>query len=110
MAATRHLQLPAGPRPAGSWLSRLNGLLKVALVVLIAVCVVVYFRRPLHEQAVYARKIEELRTQHDQIKRQYEAQLRRQHWIQHDPEYLELELRDRLNLQKEDEFILRFED
>jgi hypothetical protein len=68
---------------------------KGVLVLLVFAAILASVKQPLHEQNAMRAKL---------------ALLERLNWIQTDTGYLELEVRDRLNLQKGGEFVLRFED
>jgi cell division protein FtsB len=54
-------------------------------------------------------KLEQLQAERDVLKSDRDKLLRRMEWIKNDNAYLEMAARDRLHLQKEGEYILRFE-
>jgi hypothetical protein len=88
------------------WLVRVG---KGVLVLLMFGAVLAGFKQPMDEQNALRAKIEALKLQSEELKVERDKRLRRLNWIQTDEGYLELEVRDRLNLQKSDEFVLRFE-
>ena len=53
-------------------------------------------------------KLEELKGQRKELQADRDKLLRRMEWIKSDNAYLEMAARDRLQLQKEGEFVLRF--
>lgn len=98
--------------PQTRWESWMRALLKVArFVLLLLVVPVVYVLcdNPLDEQLAMRTKLEELRKERDALKADRDKLLRRMEWIKNDNAYLEMAARDRLHLQKEGEYVLRFE-
>ena len=86
-------------------------LLKVAkfiLLLLVVPVVLMLFHNPLDEQLAMRKKLEMLTHQRDSLKSERDKWLRRKDWLEKDDAYLELMSRDRLNRQKEGEYILRF--
>lgn len=75
---------------------------------LVLVVVVVLFYPSGDAQAAMEAKIEVLRRERDALKAERDAQLRKMEWIKTDDSYLEIAARDRLGLQKEGEFVIRF--
>jgi cell division protein FtsB len=61
------------------------------------------------KQAAMRGKLEQLQAERDVLKSDRDKLLRRMEWIKNDNAYLEMAARDRLHLQKEGEYILRFE-
>jgi cell division protein FtsB len=55
-------------------------------------------------------KLDELQKQRDTLKADRDKLLRRMEWIKNDNAYLEMAARDRLHLQREGEYVLRFEE
>jgi cell division protein FtsB len=54
-------------------------------------------------------KLDELSGQRDHLRDERDKLLRRMEWIKDDDAYLETAARDRLHLQKEGEYVIRFE-
>jgi cell division protein FtsB len=61
------------------------------------------------KQAAMRGTLEQLQAERDVLKSDRDKLLRRMEWIKNDNAYLEMAARDRLHLQKEGEYILRFE-
>lgn len=59
-------------------------------------------------QAALERKIQNLRRERDVLKAERDAQKRKMEWIRTNDQFLEIAARDRLGLQKDDEFVIRF--
>ncbi len=86
-------------------------LLKVAkfiLLLLVVPVVLMLFHNPLDEQLAMRKKLEMLTQQRDSLKSERDKWLRRKDWLEKDDAYLEIQARDRLNRQKDGEWILRF--
>lgn len=83
---------------------------KGVLVLLVFAAILTGVKQPLHEQNAMRAKLAGLEREAAGLKEERDKLLRRLNWIQTDTAYLELEVRDRLNLQKGGEFVLRFED
>ncbi len=86
-------------------------LLKVAkfiLLLLVVPVVIMVFHNPLDEQLAMRKKLEMLTQQRDSLKSERDKWLRRKDWLEKDDAYLEIQARDRLNRQKDGEWILRF--
>jgi cell division protein FtsB len=83
---------------------------KGVLVLLVFAAILASVKQPLHEQNAMRAKLALLEQEADGLREDRDKLLRRLNWIQTDTGYLELEVRDRLNLQKGGEFVLRFED
>ncbi len=64
--------------------------------------------QPLDAQTAMRDKLEQLKHQRDSLAQERDKLLRRKDWLEKDDAYLELMSRDRLNRQKEGEYILRF--
>lgn len=82
---------------------------KGVLVLLVFVAVLAAFKRPMNEQNALRAKINGLKQQSEALREEMNMRQRRLNWIQTDEGYLEMEVRDRLNLQKNGEFVVRFE-
>jgi cell division protein FtsB len=98
--------------PQSTWESWVRALLKIArFVLLLLVVPVVYVlcNNPMDTQLAMRAKLEQLKTQRDSLRDTRDKLLRRMEWIKNDNAYLETAARDRLNLQKEGEYVLRFE-
>ncbi len=83
---------------------------KGLLVLVGFVAVMSCFKEPLAEQNAMRAKLAALNAEKEGLRQQRDKMLRRLNWIQTDDNYLEMEVRDRLNLQKGGEFVLRFQD
>ncbi|MBK8092932.1 MAG: septum formation initiator family protein [Verrucomicrobiaceae bacterium] len=91
------------------WARVLLRVAKFVLLCLIVPAILLFFKNPLNEQTAMRQNIESLALQRDALRAERDKLLRRKDWIEKDDAYLELMARDRLNRQKEGEFILRFE-
>jgi cell division protein FtsB len=87
-------------------LVRLNRYLLALLIIPIAV---VYFRPPREEQQVAREQLAALTARRDELQKEALRLHTKLELIKTDPAYLETMARDRLNLQKDGEIILRFE-
>ena len=90
----------------------MRALLKLArfvLLLLIVPVVYVLCDNPMDEQLAMRTKLDQLKEQRDTLKADRDKLLRRMEWVKNDNAYLETAARDRLHLQKEGEYILRFE-
>ena len=91
------------------WLHRMVKALRFLFGLMLVTGVVLYFY-PSHEaQAALSRKINALKSERDTLKDERDAQLRKLGWIRSDVQYLEMAARDRLGLQKDGEFVIRFQ-
>ena len=91
----------------------MRALLKLArFVLLLLVIPVIYVLcdNPLDEQLAMRTKLDQLKEQRDTLKADRDKLLRRMEWVKNDSAYLETAARDRLHLQKEGEYVLRFEE
>lgn len=98
--------------PQSSWELWMRAFLKIGrFVLLLLVVPVVYVLcdNPMDEQLAMRTKLETLRQERDVLKADRDKLLRRMEWIKDDNAYLETAARDRLHLQKEGEYVLRFE-
>ncbi|MDP1587390.1 MAG: septum formation initiator family protein [Prosthecobacter sp.] len=98
--------------PQGTWETWMRAVLKVARFVLLLLTIPVVYvlcDNPLDKQATMRGKLEQLQAERDVLKSDRDKLLRRMEWIKNDNAYLEMAARDRLHLQKEGEYILRFE-
>ena len=98
--------------PQGTWETWMRAVLKVARFVLLLLTIPVVYvlcDNPMDKQAAMRGKLEQLQGERDVLKSDRDKLLRRMEWIKNDNDYLEMAARDRLNLQKEGEYILRFE-
>ena len=97
--------------PQGTWETWMRAVLKVARFVLLLLTIPVVYvlcDNPLDKQAAMRGKLEQLQAERDVLKTDRDKLLRRMEWIKNDNAYLEMAARDRLHLQKEGEFVLRF--
>jgi cell division protein FtsB len=90
------------------WARVLLKLAKFILLLLIVPVILMLFHNPLEEQVAMRNKLEQLKQQRDSLKQERDKALRQKDWLEKDDTYLELKARDRLNRQKDGEFILRF--
>ena len=98
--------------PQGTWETWMRAVLKVARFVLLLLTIPVVYvlcDNPMDKQAAMRGKLEQLQAERDVLKSDRDKLLRRMEWIKNDNDYLEMAARDRLHLQKEGEYILRFE-
>ena len=99
------------PRPPSvRWLEMAVRVGKFVLVLLIVPSILVFFRPRLTEQDALVAKVASLKRDRDHLRDERDKRVRRVDWIKNDDAYLEIEARDRLDLQKEGEFIIRFAD
>ena len=92
------------------WLARLNALAKMVLVALIFFGIFLFFKQPLAEQNAMRDKLEDLQAQSDELREKRDALLRQLSWIESDVGYLEIMARDRFNMHKSGEYVIRFRD
>ena len=90
------------------WARVLLRVAKFILLLLIVPVILVVFHNPLDEQTAMREKLEKLKEQRDTLKDERDKWLRRKDWLEKDDAYLEIQARDRLNRQKEGEYVLRF--
>ena len=90
------------------WARVLLKVAKFVLLLLIVPVILVVFHNPLDEQTAMRDKLEQLKEQRDGLKVERDKWLRRKDWLEKDDAYLELQARDRLNRQKDGEYVLRF--
>jgi len=95
--------------PWVSWLRALLNCAKFVLLLLVVPVVYVLCDNPLDEQLAMRTKLAQLQQQRDTLQQDRDKLLRRMEWIKSDSAYLETAARDRLHMQKEGEFVLRFE-
>lgn len=97
--------------PQSRWVGGMRAFLKVArlvLLLLIVPVVYVWCDNPIDTQNAMRTKLELLKEQRDVLQSDRDKLLRRMEWIESDNAYLEMAARDRLQLQKEGEYVLRF--
>ena len=90
------------------WARVLLRVAKFILLLLVAPVILIVFHNPLDAQTAMRDKLEQLKHQRDSLAQERDKLLRRKDWLEKDDVYLELMSRDRLNRQKEGEYILRF--
>ncbi|MBL9177940.1 MAG: septum formation initiator family protein [Verrucomicrobiaceae bacterium] len=101
------------PESQPGWEFWMRAVLKVArLVLLLLAAPVIYvlFDNPMDKQLAMRTRLEDLKIERDSLKETRDKLLRRMEWLKSDNAYLETAARDRLNLQKEGELVLRFEE
>lgn len=99
--------------PLSRWESWVRAVLKVGrftLVLLVVPVVYVLCDNPIDEQLVMRTRLDQLKVERETLKGERDKLLRRMEWIKSDNAYLETAARDRLNLQKQGEYVLRFEE
>lgn len=99
--------------PQARWEGWMRAVLKLArfiLLLLIVPVVYVLCDNPMDTQLAMREKLEQLTRNRDSLKDERDKLLRRMEWLKGDNAYLETAARDRLHLQKEGEYVLRFED
>ncbi|MDI1314419.1 septum formation initiator family protein [Prosthecobacter sp.] len=97
--------------PQSPWEGWVRAFLKLGrfiLLLLIVPVVYVWCENPIDTQNAMRVKLEQLKEQRDVLQSDRDKLLRRMEWIKNDNAYLEMAARDRLHLQKEGEFVLRF--
>ncbi len=97
--------------PQSRWVGWMRAFLKVArlvLLLLIVPVVYVWCDNPIDTQNAMRTKLDQLKEQRDVLQSDRDKLLRRMEWIKSDNAYLEMAARDRLHLQKEGEYVLRF--
>ncbi len=91
------------------WLHRMVRAFRFLLGLMVVSVIVLYFYPSDQAQAALRGKIDVLKAERDTLQAERDAQLRRLEWIRTDVQYLEIAARDRLGLQKDGEFVLRFQ-
>lgn len=91
------------------WLHRVVRIFRFLFGLMLAAGVVLYFYPSGEAQAALLRKIDVLKHERDALQGERDAQLRKMEWIRSDVQFLEIAARDRLGLQKDGEFIIRFQ-
>ena len=104
----REIRADLPQSPLEHWARILLRVAKFVLLLLIVPVILVVFHNPLDEQTAMREKLEQLKEQRDDLKVERDKWLRRKDWLEKDDAYLELQARDRLNRQKEGEYVLRF--
>lgn len=91
------------------WLHRVVRALRYVFVLMLAAGLVFSFYPSDAAQVALRGKIDVLRAERDALKNDRDAQVRKLDWIRSDVQYLEIAARDRLGLQKDGEFVIRFQ-
>jgi cell division protein FtsB len=97
--------------PQSRWEGWMRAFLKLArfvLLLLIVPVAYVWCDNPIDTQNAMRTKLDQLKEQRNVLQSDRDKLLRRMEWIKNDNTYLEMAARDRLHLQKEGEFVLRF--
>jgi cell division protein FtsB len=81
---------------------------KTVLVLMVFAAFLKAYEYPLQPQKELREKVEALRRESLALREERDKLSRRLSWVQVDDDYLEDEVRDRLNLHKEGEYVLRF--
>ena len=92
------------------WLHWLVCGLRFLFVIMGLAGILLYFYPRREPQVALRRKVDALMAERDALQRQRDMQVRKMDWIRSDVEYLEIAARDRLGLQKEVEYVIRFSD
>lgn len=82
---------------------------RLLLGFLLAAGMVVAFHPSREERVALGLKVEALKRERDTLRTERDAQVRKMGWIKDDVHYLEIAARDRLGLQKDGEFVIRFQ-
>ena len=90
------------------WLHRVVRASRYVLVFMLAAVLVFSFYPSDAAQTALRHKIDALKSERDALKGERDAQVRKLEWVRSDVQYLEIAARDRLGLQKDDEFVIRF--
>lgn len=88
---------------------RLTRLLLIAVVVGVCVLVLSFFGPQIEKQRAMEAENAELASLRDDLQRQLDQRHNQQHLLRTDPQYLEQFARDRLDMQKEGETIIRID-
>jgi cell division protein FtsB len=91
------------------WLHRVVRASRYVLVFMGAAALVCLFYPSDAAQTALRHKIDALKAERDGLKAERDAQVRKLEWVRSDVKYLEIAARDRLGLQKDDEFVIRFQ-
>lgn len=94
--------------PSARWLHRAVKLFRFLFGLLLVTGIIVYFRPSDKAQQELKRKIAALKSERDALQTARDSQVRRYEWIKNDVQFLEIAARDRLGLQKDGEFVIRF--
>ncbi len=85
---------------------------KVGRCIVLFLCVPVVYvfcDNPMDKQLAMRTRLDQLKIERDTLKADRDKLLRRRDWLKSDNAYLETAVRDRLHLQKDGEYVLRFE-
>ena len=96
--------------PSARWLHRAVKLFRFLFGLLLVTGIVVYFYPSDKDRRELSKKIAALKTERDALQAARDAQVRRYEWIKNDVQFLEIAARDRLGLQKDGEFVIRFKE
>lgn len=104
-------EIRAGIEPANDnrRLQQMVRFFRFLLGFLLAAGMVVAFHPSGDERTALGLKVDALKLERDALKAERDAQVRKMGWIKDDVRYLEIAARDRLGLQKDGEFIIRFQ-
>lgn len=99
------------PEDTGTrWLQALVRIGKFVLVLMIVPSVLIYYWPKREQQEAIKERVAKLKRERDALLAERDKRLRRVEWIKNDVTYLEIAARDRLNLQKDGEYVIRFEE
>jgi cell division protein FtsB len=106
----REVRASEPQKPWEFWMRAFLKLARFILLLLVVPVVYVLCDNPMDTQLAMRTKLDELQKQRDTLKADRDKLLRRMEWIKNDNAYLEMAARDRLHLQREGEYVLRFEE
>lgn len=93
----------------GGWFARATVFNLCLLSALIIPLLLHYYKSPAHQEEVERSKLAQLEVSRDALRGERSQLRQKLDLIQKDPDYLEVMARDRLQMQKDGEIILRFE-
>ena len=97
------------PRQIERWLRIATRVGKFCLLLMVVPAVILIYRQPLERQNSMRAELERIKLRRDELLAQRDQLKRQCDWIRHDPDYLEVRARDRENMHKKGEFVIRFE-
>jgi cell division protein FtsB len=104
----REVRASESQSPWEGWVRACLKLARFVLVLLFVPVVYVLCDNPIDTQNAMRVKLDQLKEQRNVLQSDRDKLLRRMEWIKNDNAYLEMAARDRLQLQKEGEYVLRF--
>ncbi len=98
--------------PQSRWVTWMRVVLRIGRFLAVCLIMLVIYSlcdNSMDQQLSMRAKLETLKTERDALRTERDKLKRRMEWIRSDNAYLETVARDRLHLQKEGEYVLRFE-